>query len=94
MAIPPGAQDTVELDVAAPQVAAPTPIATELAVMDGATQVGSVEFAVTVTPNAADSVSADAGDPVNGEITSGCSAGGGAAGWLAPALMVLRRRRR
>ena len=32
VAIPPGEQGTVELDVVAPQVVAPTPIATELAV--------------------------------------------------------------
>jgi len=98
-ALAPGAQGTVELDVAAPRVATQTAFATQLVVMDGATQLGSVDLAVTVTPDGDEGTSGDAGDQNDdGGVTGGgCSAaGGGAAGWLAlaPALLVLRRRRR
>jgi hypothetical protein len=97
-AIAPGAQGTVELDVVVPQVATQTAVATELAVIDGATQVGSVSLAVTVTPDGDEATSGDADDQNDdgGSVTGGgCSAGGGA-GWfaLAPVLLVLRRRRR
>jgi hypothetical protein len=94
-AIPPGAQGTVELDILAPPVATSTAIATELAVIDGAAQVGSLGFAVTVTADGDENTSADSDDQLDGETSGGCSAGGGA-GWLAlaPALLLLRRRRR
>lgn len=95
--IPPAGRGTIELDVVAPQVAVSTPIATQLVVMDGATPVGSVDFAVTVTTDGDEDMSGDAGDQTDGEITGGCSAGGsGGAGWLAfaPVLLVIRRRRR
>jgi hypothetical protein len=96
-AIAPGAQGTVELDVVAPAVTEPTPIATQLAVLDGTTVVGSAELAVTVTPDGDEGTSGDADDQNDdgGSVTGGgCSAGGGA-GWLAfaPVLLVLRRRR-
>jgi Synergist-CTERM protein sorting domain-containing protein len=93
-AIPAGAQGTVDLDIVAPHVATSTAIAAQLAVIDQATQLGSIDFAVTVTPDGDDNTSADSGDQVDGEISGGCSAGG-AAGWfaLAPVLMMLRRRR-
>jgi len=95
-AIPAGTQGTVELDITAPTVATATPIATELAVMDGTTQVGSVGFAVTVTPDGDDNLSGDSDDQMDGgSVNGGCTAGAGA-GWLAfaPVLLVVRRRRR
>jgi len=95
VAVPAGTLGVVELDVVAPQVAEPTPVATELALVDGATQVGSVELAVTVTPDGDENTSADSDDQVDDGGDGGCSAGGGV-GWLAlaPMLLVLRRRRR
>lgn len=94
--VPAGAQATIDLDVVGPSVATATPIATQLALLDGATQVGSVDFAVTVTPDGNANTSADGDDQTDDDATGGCAAGGGAPGWLAlaPALLVLRRRRR
>jgi hypothetical protein len=92
--VPAGSRATIELDVVGPSVATQTPIATQLALIDGTTQVGSVDFAVTVTPDGDENTSGDADDQTDGGVSGGCSAGGGA-GWLAfaPVLLVLRRRR-
>jgi hypothetical protein len=95
-AVPAGSQGVVELDIVGPGVATPTPNAAELALVDGTTQVGSIDFAVTVTPDGDDNLSGDSDDRTDGEVSSsGCTAGGGA-GWLAvaPMLLVLRGRRR
>jgi len=62
VAIPSGAQGVVELDVVAPNAATPTPVAAELALTDGTTQVGTVPFAVTVTSDSAVNPSGDSGD--------------------------------
>jgi len=93
--IPAGTQGVVELDIVGPDVATATPIATQLALVDGTAQVASLEFAVTVTPDGDENLSSDSDDQTDGETSSGCAAGGGA-GWLAfaPVLLVLRRRRR
>ena len=93
--VPAGSLGVVELDIVGPSVATQTPIATELALVDGATQVGSVNLAVTVTPDGDENLSGDSDDQTDGEVSGGCTAGGGA-GWLAfaPVLLVLRRRRR
>lgn len=95
-AIPAGAQGIVELDVVAPTVDAETAVATELALTDGTTQVGTVSLAVTVTPNGDDNLSGDSDDQTDGGSVNGGCAAGGRAGWLAfaPVLLVLRRRRR
>src|SRR5262249_35073592 len=94
VAIPAGSQGVLELVAVAPKVDAETPTTTELALTDGATQVGSVLLSVTVTPNGDENLSSDSGDHNDTEITGGCAAGGGA-GWLAlaPLALVLRRRR-
>ncbi len=94
--VPAGTQATVELDVVGPSVATATPIATQLALVDGTTPVGSVDFAVTITPDGNANTSADGDDQTDDDATGGCAVGGGAAGWLAlaPVLLVLRRRRR
>jgi hypothetical protein len=95
-AIPAGSQGLVELDVVAPNVATETAVATELALIDGTMQVGTVSLAVTVTPNGDENLSGDSDDQTDGgSVSGGCTAGGGAGG-LAFALMlpVLRRRRR
>ena len=100
VAVPTGTLGVVELDVVGPPVAEPTPITTELALVDGATQVGSVTLAITVTPDGSENTSADSDDTADdgSEDSAGCSVsgGGGCGGWLAltPVLLVLRRRRR
>ena len=95
VAVPAGTQGVVDIDIAAPSVATPTPIATQLALVDGTTQLGTLDFAVTVTPDGDANTSADADDESDVDVSGGCSAGG-SAGWLAlaPALLALRRRRR
>jgi len=95
VAIPAGTQGIIELDVVAPGVATETPISTELALIDGDNRVGTVELAVTVTPDGRELTSTDADDQFDVEVSGGCAAGHGA-GWLAlaPVLLVLRRRRR
>ena len=95
VAIPAGTQGIIELDVVAPGVATETPISTELALIDGDNRVGTVELAVTVTPDGRELTSTDADDQFDGEVSGGCAAGHGP-GWLAlaPVLLVLRRRRR
>lgn len=93
VAVPAGAQGIVELEVAAPSVATQTPVSTELALIDGTTEVGTVQLAMTITPDGDENLSGDSDDQLDGEVSGGCAAGGGA-GWLAfaPILLVLRRR--
>ena len=92
--VPAGSQGIVELDIVAPKVSTVTPVSTEFALTDGTAQVGTVDVAVTVTPDGDENLSGDSDDQTDGEVTGGCAAGGGA-GWLAfaPVLLVLRRRR-
>lgn len=95
-AVPAGGQATIDVDVVAPgDVTEPTALAADLALLDGAAEVGTVTIALTVTPNGDENLSGDSDDQYDGEVSGGCSAGG-AAGWLAlaPVLLVLRRRRR
>ena len=98
VAIPAGAQGVVEVAVAAPSVATATPMALSLALLDGDAQVGAIDLAMTVTPDGDENLSTDADDQsdIEGGSSGGCAAGGGHAGWLAfaPVLLVLRRRRR
>jgi D-alanyl-D-alanine carboxypeptidase len=92
-----GAQTFVDLDIVAPtDVTEPTAVTTDFALVDGVTQVGTVNLAVTVTPDGDDQLSGDSDDQYDGDVSGGCSAGGPAASWLAlvPALLFLRRRRR
>ena len=95
VAIPAGTQGIVELAVVAPGVATETPISTELALVDGDNQVGTIMLTMSVTPDGNELTSTDSDDHFDSEISGGCSAGHGA-GWLAlaPMLLVLRRRRR
>jgi hypothetical protein len=95
--VPAGGQGIVDVDVVAPDVTTPTVVKADLALMDGAAEVGTIALAMTVTPNGDENTSSESDDQADdGEMaTGGCSAGGGA-GWLAlaPILLVLRRRRR
>lgn len=96
VAIPAGSQGVIELDIAAPVVLTATPMALSLALTDGDAQVGAIDLAMTVTPDGDENLSTDADDQDDIEGGSaGCAAGGGHAGWLAlaPVLLVLRRRR-
>jgi len=92
--IPAGTKGVVELDVVAPNAGTPTSVAAELALTDGTTQLGTIQLAMTVTPDSAVEPSGDSGDHLDGAVSGGCAAGGGA-GWLGllPVLLVLRRRR-
>jgi uncharacterized protein (TIGR03382 family) len=93
-----GGQGIIEIDVLAPAVTEETPVFTQLELTDGTTSLGTINLALTVTPNGDHDVSGDAADQNDDgiEVTGGCSAGGGA-GWAAlllPALVAVRRRRR
>jgi len=94
-----GGQGVLEVPVLAPMVDAELAINADLTLMDGDTALGTIKLAVTVTPNGDDGTSADADDEHDDgsdEVLGGCSAGGSAGwlAWLAPGLLVLRRRRR
>jgi uncharacterized protein (TIGR03382 family) len=93
-----GAMGVIELDVHAPAVTEETPVFTQLSLLDPNGQnVGTIDLAVTVTPNGDEGTSTDGGDSNDGDLEGGCNAGGGAGSWpLAAglALLALRRRRR
>lgn len=93
-----GAQGVLDIAVEAPMLTEETALSTELTLLDGATVVGTIRIAVTVTPNGDAGQSSDAGDEHDdvGEVSGGCNAGGSSGWlvWLAPGLLVLRRRRR
>jgi uncharacterized protein (TIGR03382 family) len=106
-AIPAAGEGRIEIEIAAPQVTEETAEATRFALVDNGVEVGSIDLAVTIAPDADPSLSGDAGDEndhedgdedadEDGVLPGGCSAGGGA-GWGALAiagLAILRRRRR
>jgi hypothetical protein len=92
-----GGQGILEISVIAPVVTEETAINTRFSLVDGETSMGTIDLAITVTPNGDEDTSGDAGDehddsePVNG----GCNTGG-SLGWLGlalPALLCRRRRR-
>ena len=74
-----------------------TPVFTQLTLEAGGQNVGTIDLAVTVTPNGDEGTSGDNGDTNDdGELTGGCNAGGGASWALAllVPLIVVRKRRR
>ena len=104
-----GSAGTIAFDVVAPAATEDTPIATTFAVMQDGRQLASVDFAVTIAVHSDPGASSEDGvDPdevddglgdANGAVapsTGGCSAGGGAGGWLGllVPLAVIRGRRR
>jgi MYXO-CTERM domain-containing protein len=108
-AIPAAGEGKITIDIAAPQVAEETAAFTTFALVDNGVQVGTIDLAVTIAPDADPDVSGDAADghdheegdeeaDEDGVLPSGCSTGGGTGrGALALAvagLMLLRRRRR
>lgn len=96
-AINAGKTGTIEVDVLAPTVTEVTPESTDLTLSEGGSMFGTINLAVTVTPNGDDGTSGDADDATDGDATGGCAAGGqpaNLAAMLIPALVLLRRRRR
>ncbi len=98
------AQGVVQIPVLAPMVTEESAMALDLVVTDGATVVGSIQLAMTVTPNGDEGTSSDSDDHDSEEeedvgptdsVSGGCNTGG-SLGWLALALpaLVIRRRRR
>jgi Synergist-CTERM protein sorting domain-containing protein len=89
----------VELTIAAPMVNEETPIFTQFQLENGGQSFGTINIAVTVTPNGDEDTSSEA-DDANDDgavVTGGCNAGGSGSAWLAlgiPALLIARRRRR
>jgi uncharacterized protein (TIGR03382 family) len=71
---------------------------TQFELVDGSTQLGTITLSVTITPNGDDDISNEGDDTHDDapEVSGGCNASGNGS-WLAmlaPALMLLRRRRR
>jgi hypothetical protein len=84
-------------DVMTPNVTEETPIFEQLKLVDGATQLGTVDIALTVVPDMTEPQSSDADDIYDQEVTGGCSATrGGSTNLLAIgfALLALVRYRR
>ncbi|HWO22942.1 MAG TPA: M15 family metallopeptidase [Kofleriaceae bacterium] len=93
-----GGQGTFDVEVMAPAATEEKPVFTQLELTDGTTSLGTLNIALTVTPNGDHGTSNEADDVHDDgvEVTGGCSTGGGA-GWGALALAglaLLRRRRR
>jgi uncharacterized protein (TIGR03382 family) len=93
-----GGRGVIEFDVVAPDVSEETAFGMQLALAEGGTQHGTIDVAMTVTPNGDENTSGEADDENDdgNELEGGCNAGGNAswAGLLLPLLAVLRRRRR
>ena len=74
----------IELDIATPMVTEETALFTQVAITDGATTLGTINLALTVTPNGDEDTSGDATTSTTRAASrpAGCSTGG-RAGWLA-----------
>ena len=94
VAVPAHSQAEVAFDVTTPLVAADTPINEQLQLVAGAQPLGNMGLALTVVPNMQEPTSSDGDDQFDQVITGGCSAGSGAGGPLALALVLLGLRRR
>lgn len=93
-----GGQGVIEIAVKTPAVTEETPVFTQFELVDGGESLGTINLALTVTPNGDHDVSTESADQNDDgiEVTGGCSTGGGV-GWAAlvlPALALVRRRRR
>jgi uncharacterized protein (TIGR03382 family) len=90
-----GGQGVVDIDVMTPAVTEETPIFQQLELSDGGAIVGSIQIALTVTPDGG-GASTDSTDTESDTVTGGCNSGGGGAGLLGislAALVLVRRRR-
>lgn len=97
-AIAAGAKGVIDVEIAAPMVTQETVAQTQFELTDGTTQFGTMTLSVTITPNGDDDISNEGDDTHDDapEVSGGCNASGNGS-WLAmlaPALMLLRRRRR
>ncbi len=97
-AIAAGQNGVIDVEIAAPMVTEETAAQTQLTLSNGTTMFGTINLAVTITPNGDDDISNEGEDTHDDapEISGGCNASGNGS-WLvmlAPALVMLRRRRR
>jgi len=97
-AIPAGQRGTIDVEITAPEVTEETAAQTQLGFSDGTTMFGTINLSVTITPHDDADISNEGDDTHDDapEVSGGCNASGNAS-WLmmlAPALVVLRRRRR
>jgi hypothetical protein len=91
-----GGRTTLDIHVAAPVVTEETPYFTQLALTTANMTFGTINLAVTVTPNGDENTSGDADDENDPDMEAGGCATGGGSGWavlLLPLLLVVRRRR-
>jgi N-acetylmuramoyl-L-alanine amidase len=97
-AIAAGARGTLDVEIVGPMVTEETPAFTQFSLSDGTSEFGTINIAVTVTPNGDHDISGESDDQHDDgiEVSGGCNAGGRGswASILIPALIVLRRRRR
>ena len=97
--IAPQSQGEVSFDIMTPLVAEETAIFEQLVLVNGTTQLGTVNLAVTVVPGMEEPTSGDSddhNDQYDQEVAGGCSSTGSTSGFVALALLgfVVRRRRR
>jgi len=97
-AIAAGEKGVIDVEIAAPMVTEETAAQSLFEITDGTTQFGTLALSVTITPNDDDDISNEGDDTHDDapEVSGGCNASGNGS-WLAalaPALMLLRRRRR
>ncbi|HEY5944483.1 MAG TPA: M15 family metallopeptidase [Kofleriaceae bacterium] len=110
VAVPAQGSAQLDLDITTPAVTEPTPLAVDLAIVDGTTQLGTFQLALTVTPNGDAGMSGEIGtgdeddggvpadeDGVVSDDGGGCSSTRPSSAFLALALLGLlasRRKRR
>lgn len=94
----PGARGTIDIEITGPMVTEETPAFTQLTLVADGDDLGTINIAVTITPNGDEGISGEADDMHDDgiEVTGGCNAGGNGswAAALLPLLLVFRRRRR
>jgi uncharacterized protein (TIGR03382 family) len=97
-AIPAGGKGVIDVEISAPMVTEETAAQTQFTLSNGTTMFGTINLAVTITPNDDDDISNEGDDTHDDapDVSGGCNASGNGS-WLvmlAPALVMLRRRRR
>ena len=96
--IPAGERGTIDIEIVGPMVTEETPAFTQFTLIADGDDLGTINVAVTITPNGDEGHSSEADDMHDDgiEVTGGCNAAGNGS-WLAmllPLLAVFRRRRR